>query len=460
MKKVFIEKLPRRGKNYDWKKSLGMKVNFVYDDIQGELEIVNVTREGKNTLVTLKYQDEEHVITTTQIMVGSIGRVVGKNTSSFLYSVGDIVATVSGNMQILEQVRPSRKDGTKYKAYHCKCLKCQVVSLKDETTLKKGHGCAVCGSKPTRVAKDVNSLWKTHNHLVYYFVNEDDTVKYSAQSHSKALMKCPHCGETKMTPIRSLVKLGHFSCSSCSSNFSYPERCLSIILTQLNIDFSTQYSPLWSQGKRYDFYLPDYNMIIETHGIQHYENTRRRPKWKSYEEEHENDLLKFDLSVINGVEHYVVLDCRKSELEWIKGNIMKSKLSKLLNFKEEDIDWKECEKAILHSLLVEANKLYSNGASVANIARTLKICETTCRRYLNIGGKKGLSDYDGKKRQKEVLFPPKRVLCIETNTIYNSQCQCAREMTKEFGIQFSNASISSVCRGITKQHNGYTFKWV
>ena len=44
MRKVFLDELPRKGgksDRIDWKKSVGCKIPFIYDDIQGEMEIIN-----------------------------------------------------------------------------------------------------------------------------------------------------------------------------------------------------------------------------------------------------------------------------------------------------------------------------------------------------------------------------------------------------------------------------------
>ena len=36
MRKIFLEELPRHGKYIDWKSSIGYKVKFIYDDIEGD----------------------------------------------------------------------------------------------------------------------------------------------------------------------------------------------------------------------------------------------------------------------------------------------------------------------------------------------------------------------------------------------------------------------------------------
>jgi hypothetical protein len=48
----------------------------------------------------------------------------------------------------------------------------------------------------------------------------------------------------------------------------------------------------------------------------------------------------------------------------------------------------------------------------------------------------------------------KKVLCIETNVIYESAHECARHMNLQ------RPHISDVCNGKAKQHKGFTFKYI
>lgn len=47
MRKVFLDDLPRRGKLIDWKSSVGCKVKFIYDDIEGEVLIYGYKFKNK-----------------------------------------------------------------------------------------------------------------------------------------------------------------------------------------------------------------------------------------------------------------------------------------------------------------------------------------------------------------------------------------------------------------------------
>ena len=54
MRKVFLDELPRKNKNINWKQSVGYVVKFIYDDIEGGVEIIDLTRENRKSMLTLK----------------------------------------------------------------------------------------------------------------------------------------------------------------------------------------------------------------------------------------------------------------------------------------------------------------------------------------------------------------------------------------------------------------------
>lgn len=195
----------------------------------------------------------------------------------------------------------------------------------------------------------------------------------------------------------------------------------------------------WCGNYRYDFYIDKFNMIIETHGRQHYEENAN---WeKSLSEIQENDKNKERFARVNGIHNYIILDCRKSEIEWIKNSIMESQLPQLLNFKEEDIDWLACHEASCKSLVKTVCDLWNTGInSTIKIADIMKIHRSTATRYLKQGAKLKWCDYDVKEvlRQKEHFFKP--VTCLTTNKIFDSIVKAS----KEYNIRAS--TISACCR--------------
>ena len=58
MKEIFLDELPKMGKYINWKESIGCKVKFIYDDINGEIEIIDyyMNDNGKPYLI-IKYKN-------------------------------------------------------------------------------------------------------------------------------------------------------------------------------------------------------------------------------------------------------------------------------------------------------------------------------------------------------------------------------------------------------------------
>ena len=310
--------------------------------------------------------------------------------NNYYYKVGEIV----NDLKIIELLQDR---GKKYKV---KCIKDDYEFVIAEYHLRNLKGCPVCCNRVC--IKGVNDVATTHPHLVKYFANPEDSTKVTYGSSKKCLMRCPNCGFEKWMVISELSRRG-FSCKQCSDNISYPEKFVFNFIKQLNVDFKTQASCTYfnwlSCNKKYDFYLINYNCIIETHGNQHYERGFNDigGRTRTLEEEQENDRFKRELALANGITHYIELDCRESKLDWIKNSILQSKLPNLLNFKETDIDWNKCDEMALKSYVPLAWEYYDNNKykmSFKNMADFFNVKPDTFRNWLKVGVKAGKCTYE------------------------------------------------------------------
>ena len=306
----------------------------------------------------------------------------------------------------------------------------------------------VKGYKSSINCYQCDSIAMTHPYLIKYFVDKEETLKYSyGSSLKKFLLKCPNCGFEKELNIMSLINNG-LGCPRCSDGKSYPEKFLFSFFEQIDsTDFISQLSKKtfnWCCSFKYDFYLNNFDIIVETHGDQHYREIRNN--WGTLEETQNNDFDKEWLARSNNIKNYIILDCRKSELEWIKDNIMLSRLPKLLNFKESDIDWLKCHEFACKNLVKMTCDEFNKSKNVTEIMKYLKIGRNTVIRYLNQGAKVGWCNYNGKdeKIKNNILTHNRfsiKVICLTTGEVFNSQ----KEACENYNIK-GVSGIGSCCK--------------
>jgi len=345
-------------------------------------------------------------------------------------------------------------NGFDKKGYWFKCLEHfeHKSELKNINTFTSGIGSIKCIR--------CNTISITHSNYICFLVNKKDAYKYSYGSREKILMKCPNCGHEKKMSLNTLINSG-FGCKKCGDGVSFCEKFMFNLLEQLlNKDFQTQLSKTtfkWCLKFKYDFYINKINTIIETHGIQHYEGGFDKIKStkhiKTLEEEQNNDEKKENLAIKNGIDNYIILDCRYSELNWIKNSILNSELPILLNFKEEDIDWLKCHEYACNSLVKEVCNLWNNGIkSTKEIGELLKKGNTAIVKYLKQGAILGWCDYD----PKQCLY--KEVICLNTNEVFNGVIEASKK------CNIIKTSIYKCCKGWQKSAgnlpDGTKLKWM
>ena len=326
----------------------------------------------------------------------------GKLSKEYFYNVGDVV----NGLLVTEQCYHTDKSGRKKKAYKYRCLTCgfncgecykmgvrHAEHMITENNLKSGAGCVICGRNGF-VAPLINSIHALTPFVEKFLVNKDDALKYSPNSTTKLKCKCIDCGREYK---RSCAKLTYYGVPCiCGDGFSYPEKFMFDVLRQLKVKFTPQYY-LEDSLYRYDFYLNEYNILLEVNGIQHY-----KQKWERNEVENDKDKKDFAFSCGFNDENYIVLDCRESNLNFIKESILSSKLNKIFNF--EQVDFTKCAEFATSNFAKIASELWNNGAGVKKISEELKLHKHTIIAYLKQGNENGWCVYnvgDGVKRYAE-----------------------------------------------------------
>lgn len=438
MRKVFLDEIPKRPEGIDWQKSVGHTVYFVYDNIEGKIKIVEY---NKNKL-KISYKNKNHIITTYYFKHGRLAHVLGLVNNNHIFKIGDIIETKTGKIQIKELIRI--KGTYSRRGYIYKCLIDGYESTKSEFDIKRGSGCPVCNGHKVKIG--YNDLCTTHPELSKLLLNIEDGYKYTKGSDKKVYWKCPKCNNVMNISISSVVYQQGISCPACSDGFSYSEKFIYSLLKQQNILFFAQTGRnilTWCKSFRYDFYIPNLNCIIESHGLQHYEETRIGSRNLMHEQE--NDKIKRELALINGIKYYIVIDCRYSTINYIKNNIMNSLLPNILNFKDQDIDWRVCEINTTSSMVKIVCDLYTNNKNINDIAEELSINKATVRKYLCEGAKFNWCTYDPKIASKNNLMNMSKnncikVICINTQEIFQS----IKSIKNKYNVHLSR--ISYCCK--------------
>ena len=264
-------------------------------------------------------------------------------------------------------------------------------------------------------------------------------ISYNNSSCRGYKLKCIDCGYIYNT------REEHIStCPICGKKSSYSERFVYSILKQANINFEPQKEFDWLPIRYYDTYLPDYNVIIEIHGKQHYEPTRMNSKntpEETYKMNVESDKLKYDTAIANGLEYYIINASNTDNLFEETRNVLT-----FIDF--NNISKEECLIFANYKDIKQECELWNKGFSTHDIAKKLNKPLSTIQTKLRIGDECGLCIYDkniNMSNSRKSINPStysKKVICTTTNKIFSS--------IKEAGIFYNTRKISDCLHGRQK----------
>ena len=95
-KQIFLEKLPQKGyidNRIDWIESVGFVVHFIYDDTEGDLEIIEYMGNNK---IKVKYKNNDYIILTTSLLKCEIGRILRESMPKL--KIGDNIKDDKKNL--------------------------------------------------------------------------------------------------------------------------------------------------------------------------------------------------------------------------------------------------------------------------------------------------------------------------------------------------------------------------
>jgi len=231
--------------------------------------------------------------------------------SRYNYQIGEIV---NNSLKIIKQIRiPNGKKYTQ-KGYEVRSVlypEAPTYTL-SETSLKKGTGDAYKSNKKIFEGNSLYSLeW-----IRPYLTNIEESKNIAPKSSQKVLFKCPDCNYSKSLRVYSMINQG-FACPNCSKGTSYPELFMMAYLKVKGIKYEYQKIFKDLPNRRFDFYLPESNIVIETHGKQHYEKSIGYMDRDSITN---SDKEKFSFCTRNKIS-YITIDCSNSTFSYIRNNI-------------------------------------------------------------------------------------------------------------------------------------------
>jgi hypothetical protein len=295
------------------------------------------------------------------------------------------------------------------------------------------QGCPYCSGQLPIIGE--TDLWTTHPEIARLLLDYKKGYELTKGSGRKEEFICPVCGAISKHIISNVVRRG-FSCPMCSDGVSYPNKFAANMFTQINVQFTHEFS-FDDANYRYDFYLPDYNVIVEMHGRQHYEEWNRTSR--TLKEEQTNDSNKMEFAIKHGIQNYIVVDARYSDINYISNNILKSQLKDILNL--SGVNWRECGYYAGGSLVCESAKLYNDGYSVSDISEKIKHSIVTVRKFLKKGTEIGLCNWE---KSSGFLKEKQPVVLVNTKECFDSISEAGRR----YNTSFQN--ISANCNGSRK----------
>lgn len=172
-----------------------------------------------------------------------------------------------------------------------KCLKCGQVQEKELTNFLQHPSCYYC----IDYAKKMNTIGFQNKIPKEYTLLEE----YKG-TDKRVLFRHENCGFIWKTSPHNIIN--GCGCPKCAPKRSKGEKKIISFLEKYKINFNSEKAFEWSNKKRYDFYLPDYNLVIEYHGIQHYKDIEFYGKHQLAQIQ-ENDLWKKQQALLHNYQY-------------------------------------------------------------------------------------------------------------------------------------------------------------
>ena len=186
-----------------------------------------------------------------------------------------------------------------------KCLDCgEIISIEHLQNLfrkTKYNFCPFCSNtyKGNKIGKKL-PIEEANKRLYEVFEDEYEIIldKYNGWS-KKGLIRHTLCGKIFSAQPRDLLYHSHCPCYTINSK---GELKISKVLDKYNIKYEKQKRLSDMKRAPFDFYLPDYNLLIEFQGRQHYEPVKQFGGEKQFINQQNIDKRKKEIAQNAGIE--------------------------------------------------------------------------------------------------------------------------------------------------------------
>lgn len=370
--------------------------------------------------------------------------------------IGDIFKDDKRDLTVID-IKPVECNGYKKNLFKYHCNDCGYEDWRNSMV----NRCRCCTNQI--VVQGINDISTTAPWMMKYLYNLNDGYTHAKTSKSKVDVICPDCGMVHNIYLYNLFKTRKVACH-CRDKISYPNKFMYSLLTQLGVNFVTEKSFDWSHGKLYDDYIVHNGngIIVENHGQQHFTNYQFIGG-QTLAEQQQNDTYKQRIALENGIDYYIVLDCRQSNKDFIKASVMSSYLPKLLGFCENDIDWSQCDEFATSNITKQVceHKRTHPDCPTTELSKMFGLTKECIRSYLRKGAQNGWCLYDPtteKARERDRHGTAcKPIYNITTNEYFRDSMICEKHF-KDKGYKISYTNIRKVCRGQREHCAGMNFQ--
>lgn len=403
---------------------------------------------------------------------------MGAKYGDFKFEIEEKIDSFDRNLIIIDREyrqKIKNKRGKQFTAnekyYKYKCLNCGNEDWVLEYSLvdKKPQGCNACCKGCKKVVPGVNDITSTAQWMVPLIRGgSENASKYMKNSKQIIEFVCPDCGAVHLKSPMQVYANNGLSCP-CGDGWSYPNKFMYYLLKQIGVNFELEKSFPWSAGRIYDDFIMynDSKIIVEMHGNQHFNRAIiRGARYRTVEEEKENDRYKKEIALENGIDFYFSINASNSNSDFIRKSISDSGLLSILNADVSEDMWIECEKFATSNLVKEICKFKNDNPDLTlhEIAEEYKIAYKSVLKYVKQGVRLNWCKYQAGddlvmlNKQNRIRRKQKPIHCITNDTYYrtaNIAASCLSVDEKEF---FPRQMRQAITRG--SKYLGYEFEFI